>query len=95
MVPWEIERSVLNVHHIESRKTGGDRPDNLVTLCETCHGLIHRTHQEHTVKRNGKGFRDATQMGIIRWKIYEQAKALFPAVHLTYGYLTKHTRIDA
>jgi hypothetical protein len=35
--------SILNVHHIESRKTGGDSPDNLITLCETCHALIHRT----------------------------------------------------
>lgn len=85
---------ILNVHHIESRKTGGDRPDNLLTLCETCHALIHRTHQEHTIERKSNGFRDATQMGIIRWKIYEQAQALFPAVHLTYGYLTKHTRIE-
>ena len=25
--------SVLNVHHIESRKTGGNAPNNLVTLC--------------------------------------------------------------
>src|SRR5712692_6095195 len=85
--------NILNVHHIESRKTGGDSPDNLVTLCETCHDLIHRTHQEHKIQRNGKGFRDATQMGIIRWHIYNCAKALFPNVHLTYGYLTKYSRI--
>lgn len=85
--------NILNVHHIESRKIGGDRPDNLITLCETCHDLIHRTHQEHAVARKGRGLKDATQMGIIRWRIYEQAKALFPQVHLTYGYLTKHTRI--
>ena len=84
---------VLNVHHIESRKTGGDSPDNLITLCETCHDLIHRTHQEHTIKRKSKGFRDASQMGIVRWRIYEQAKASFPDVHLTYGYISKHTRI--
>jgi len=32
-------------------------------------------------------------MGIIRWSIYEQAQSLFPRVHLTYGYLTKHIRI--
>jgi hypothetical protein len=32
-------------------------------------------------------------MGIIRWSIYRQAKVLFPKVDLTYGYLTKHTRI--
>ena len=86
---------VLNVHHIESRKTGGDSPDNLITLCEACHELIHRTHQEHKIERKSQGFRDASQMGLIRWHIYEQAKALFPNVHLTYGYLTKHTRIES
>ncbi len=85
---------ILNVHHIESRKTGGDSPDNLITLCETCHNLIHRTQQEHTIERKSRMFRDATQMGIIRWRIYEQTKALFQNVHLTYGYITKHTRIS-
>ena len=84
---------ILNVHHIESRKTGGNRPDNLVTLCETCHDLIHRTHQEQKIERKNRGFRDATQMGIMRWSIYHQAKTLFPHVGLTYGYLTKNTRI--
>src|SRR6266567_2983010 len=42
---------VLNVHHIESRKTGGDSPANLITLCETCHDLIHRTHQQQKITR--------------------------------------------
>ncbi|GAC1376559.1 MAG: hypothetical protein NVSMB44_45450 [Ktedonobacteraceae bacterium] len=94
---WCLGKSkdqILNVHHIESRKTSGDRPDNLITLCETCHDVIHRTHQEHKIERKSNGFRDATHMGMIRWKISEQAKALFTQVHLTYGYLTKHTRIE-
>ncbi len=85
--------SILNVHHIESRKTGGDSPDNLIALCETCHTLIHRTHQEHQIERTSKSVRDATQMGIIRWRIYEEVKTQFPQVQLPYGYLTKHTRI--
>ena len=84
---------ILNVHHIESRKTGGDRPENLITLCETCHNLIHRTHQEHRIERKSLGWRDVSQMGIMRWSIYEQAKALFPHVQFTYGYVTKNTRI--
>lgn len=84
---------ILNVHHIESRKTGGDAPDNLITLCETCHSHIHQTHQEQKIKRSTKSMRDATQMGVIRWRIYEQSKEVFPDVHLTYGYLTKRTRI--
>ncbi len=85
---------ILNVHHIESRKTGGNSPDNLITLCETCHDLIHRTHQEQKIERRRRTFRDATQMGIIRWHIYEQTKAMLQNVHLTYGYITKHTRIS-
>ena len=32
-------------------------------------------------------------MGMIRWRIYEQGKTLFPNVHQTYGYITKHMRI--
>lgn len=85
---------VLNVHHIESRKTGGDAPDNLVTLCETCHKGYH----EGTVKlpkniKCGMSFRDATFMGIMRWAFYNQLKELYPDVSLTYGYLTKNIRI--
>ncbi len=84
---------ILNVHHIETRKTGGDSPDNLITLCQTCHHELHRTHQEHRIERKSRGLRDATHMGMIRWRIYQQTKALFPNVHLTYGYITKRTRI--
>lgn len=31
----------LHVHHIESRQTGGNAPNNLITLCEDCHKAIH------------------------------------------------------
>jgi hypothetical protein len=85
---------ILHVHHIESRKTGGNRPENLLTVCGTCHDLIHRTHQVLKLERASTGFRDASQMSIIRWRIFERAKALFPDVHLTYGYITKHRRIE-
>lgn len=85
---------ILNVHHIESRKTGGDSPNNLITLCATCHDLIHRTHQEHLIKRKSGSLRDATHMGMMRWRLYDEVKAFFPNVQLTYGYLTKHIRIS-
>ncbi len=32
-------------------------------------------------------------MGMMRWSIYQQAKESFPTVSLTYGYVTKNTRI--
>ena len=84
---------VLNVHHLESRKTGGDSPDNLITLCETCHKAYHRGEIILNNKRNGLSLRDAAMMSIMRWRVYNDLKqALDIPVRLTYGYLTKYTR---
>ena len=85
--------NILNVHHLESRKTGGNAPNNLITLCETCHKAYHRGEFKLKIKR-GTSLRDAAVMNIMRWAIYEQAKNEFDNVHLTYGYITKHTRIN-
>ncbi len=84
---------ILNVHHLESRKTGGDSPNNLITLCETCHKAYHRGEFELKLKR-GTSLRDAAVMNILRWAVYERAKAEFGNVRMTYGYVTKHTRIS-
>ena len=86
---------ILNVHHIESRKTGGNAPSNLITLCETCHKGYHRgTVQLPKTIHRGMSFRNATFMGIMRWAFYDKLKVLYPNVNLTYGYLTKNTRIQ-
>ena len=84
---------ILNVHHIESRKTGGDSPDNLITLCETCHNEIHQKGWEHTIQRKRPSLRDASQMTVMRWFIYNRLKERYPYIQLTYGYITKNTRI--
>lgn len=84
---------VLNVHHIESRKTGGDAPNNLVTLCKTCHDKYHDGEVKLNIKR-GASFRDAAFMGIMRWTVYNRLKTIYPNVRLTYGYITKNARIS-
>ena len=85
---------VLNVHHLESRKTGGDNPDNLITLCESCHKAYHAGKIELKAKRGSQSLRDAAVMSIMRWKVYNELKqTLEVPVHLAYGYLTKHMRI--
>ena len=85
---------ILNVHHIESRKTGGDAPNNLITLCETCHTGYHKgtVKLPKTIHR-GMSFRDAGFMGIMRWAFYNRLKERYPNVSLTYGYITKNIRI--
>lgn len=83
---------ILNVHHIESRKTGGDSPSNLITLCETCHKEYHKGNIDLKVKR-GKSLRDAAVMGIMKWKLYDELKSKYDNVSMTFGYITKHNRI--
>ena len=85
----------LHVHHLESRKVGGNAPDNLVTLCENCHKLYHLGKLELPNKiRKIKSTRDATFMGIMRKTLLERLKKLFPEIKIcsTYGYITKFWR---
>lgn len=78
---------VLNVHHIESQKTGGDRPGNLITLCETCHDNHHKGQVRLKVKPS-KGFKAETFMSMVRWRLVNETGA-----EHTYGYITKTNRI--
>lgn len=88
------KNKILNIHHIESRKTGGNAPNNLITLCETCHKGYHNgtVKLPKTIKR-GISFKDASFMGIMRWSFYNRLKEIYPNVFMTYGYITKNVRI--
>ena len=87
------KEKVLQVHHINSRKTGGDRPDNLVTLCSACHANLHANNLKLKTKKLN-GFRAETFMSMIRWKLLEDLKVLGNNVVPTYGYITKSKRIE-
>lgn len=86
---------ILNIHHIESRKTGGNAPNNLITLCEYCHTQYHQGNIKlpKTIRR-GASFKDAAFMGSMRWAFYNKLKKIYPNVHMTYGYITKNKRIE-
>ena len=89
---------VLQTHHIESRKVGGNAPNNLVTLCKTCHEKYHKglIKLPDSITRGNK-YNDAAFMGIMRWEIYNRLKEQYTDKHIymTYGYITKHNRIEA
>lgn len=85
----------LHVHHKESRQTGGDAPNNLITLCEDCHKALHAgTKQLPDDKaKRGKIYKDAAFMGIMRKAMVVQLRELIDIpVTETYGYITKYHR---
>lgn len=85
----------LHVHHLESRKIGGDAPDNLITLCEDCHKSYHAGKiQLPTSRRRRRATRDAAFMGIMRKTLLERLRTMFHNVEIcsTYGYITKYWR---
>lgn len=85
--------SILNVHHIESRKTGGDSPDNLITLCETCHKAYHAGSIDLKLRRRFQSLRDAAAMNVMRWAVFHGLRRVADVpVFYTYGFITKYNR---
>ena len=84
----------FEVHHIESRKTGGNAPGNLITLCENCHKQITLGAQEMKNKIKRKpSTRDAAFMGIMRKTLIHRLKQETDVpIEETKGYITKYCR---
>jgi N6-L-threonylcarbamoyladenine synthase len=83
----------FEIHHLESRKTGGNAPDNLITLCSHCHELVTNGKILSFNKRKSKSTRDAAFMGIMRKTLMRRLRnELTIPVKETKGYITKHTR---
>lgn len=83
----------LHVHHLESRKVGGNAPSSLITLCTTCHNNLHKGKITLDGKKRGKTLRDAAFMGIMRNTLLTRLRnELHIPVQNTYGYITKLLR---
>ena len=83
----------LHVHHLESRKMGGNAPSNLITLCTACHDSLHKGKVTLDGKKRGKTLRDAAFMGIMRNTLLIRLRnELNIPVQNTYGYITKLLR---
>ncbi len=85
---------ILEVHHIVFQSNGGtDNINNLITLCSKCHTSPNHKKGKildiwQTEKPKIRGFKDATFMSMVRWKLVESVDCLH-----TYGYITKNNRI--
>ena len=79
---------ILQVHHINGKKEGAtDRPEELLTVCKTCHDE-HHSGKDIIPKKKVKSFKPETFMTTVRWKIINALGCKH-----TYGYITKHNRI--
>ncbi len=85
---------ILEIHHIIFQSKGGtNAPSNLITLCNKCHTTSNHKKGKfldvwQVEKPKIRGFKDATFMSIVRWKLVE-----FIDCSHTYGYITKSNRI--
>ena len=85
---------VLEVHHILERSNGGgDRPDNLITLCSSCHKKIH-SGKISCPSIKSKQFRDAGVLNSCMKHMYEELVKYIPT-QITYGYITKTVRLSS
>lgn len=85
----------FHIHHLETRKTGGNAQDNLVTLCDECHKKFHvgGLTDDTLRKRAKRSTRDAAFMGIMRKTLISRLeKELIVPVKESKGYITKYTR---
>ncbi|MEA1975968.1 MAG: RNA-guided endonuclease IscB [Bacillota bacterium] len=81
--------SKLEVHHIVFRSNdGSDEPENLITLCKTCHDKLHDGKIKLKGGRAKKRLKHATQMNSIRTQLLK----LIPEAIETFGYITKENR---
>ena len=84
---------ILNVHHIVSRKTGGNSPENLITLCKTCHKDYHEGKIKLSIKKS-RSYKDLTYLNIMRDRLYKELFKRYGFIYITYGYQTKCDRIS-
>lgn len=77
----------LHVHHVVFKSQGGsDSPNNLLTLCETCHNDLHDGKFELKGKKSKT--KHATEIGIIKSQLHKCSVKH----QVTYGYETKFKR---
>lgn len=90
----------FHTHHLESRKTGGNAPEDLTTLCDKCHERFHKklltaADLAKFSKRRRRSTRDAAFMGIMRKTLISRLRReLDLPVWETRGYVTKYTRTE-
>ena len=90
--------SILVTHHHAYWK--GDhtnKPSSLITLCNTCNDSKYHKKEVNRLwgwePKITNSYKHAAFMNIMRWVFYNRLKEIYANVSMTYGYITKNTRI--
>ena len=81
----------LEVHHITSSKTGGDRPENLVLLCKECHDKYHKDEIKLKASKT-PGYAAESFMNTVMKRMIDELIKLGHKVQETFGYITSKNR---
>ena len=94
------KNKILHMHHWNFwNGDHSNKPSSVITLCDTCNDS--KNHKKDTgflwgwTPKITKSYKDSAFMGIMRWTFYNRLKEMYPMVNvkMTYGYITKNTRI--
>ena len=78
----------LQVHHIQFRSNGGsDKPDNLITLCKTCHSNLHSGLIDDKFKKVAN-YKEPPFMNSLKTRLQKH----YINATFCFGYQTKTTR---
>ena len=96
------KNKILHMHHWNYwREDHTDKPSSVITLCDVCNDS--KNHKEDGFlwgwePKLTRSYKDAIFMGIMRWAFYNRLKEQYESkgviVRMTYGYITKNTRIE-
>ena len=94
------KNKILHMHHWNFwNGDHSNKPSSVITLCDTCNDS--KNHKKDTgflwgwTPKITKSYKDSAFMGIMRWTFYNRLKEMYLMVNvkMTYGYITKNTRI--
>ena len=93
------KNKILHMHHWNYwRGDHTNKPESVITLCDTCNDSKNHKPEANMLwgwePKVTKSYKNATFMNIMRWNFYKRLKEIYPNVAMTYGYITKATRIE-
>lgn len=90
---------IFHTHHWNYwRGDHTNKPESLITLCSTCNDSKY--HKQDANRLWGweplitNDFKAAALLNAVRYELVRRLKAKYPNVKVTFGHITKHTRIE-